>query len=92
VFDEVPQHHVPAARREARAREVLSGELLGQSLEQSPERVERVEHLAVARGVGAPALDDVLAVCAVAAGGVQERLSGGERVGERFAQLGGGVP
>jgi hypothetical protein len=87
VFDEVPEHHVPPARREPTRGEVLRGELPGEPVEQPAQGVEGVEHLPVARGVRAAALDDVAAVEAVLARGVQERLPGGQRVLETAPEL-----
>jgi len=87
MLREVPDDHVAAAARQPGPPHVVGGELVGQAVVEPAQFVERLEHFAVAGGVGVPAGDDVAAVGAVVADGADELVAVGERVAERVAQL-----
>ncbi len=80
---------MPTAAGQSRRREVVGRERRGEPVVQASERVEALEHLAVARGIGSTALDDVTAVLTVDTRGTEELLAPGERVVECLAEGGG---
>lgn len=65
MLREVVDEHVPTPASQTGLADSFGGELVGQSLVESHERVETLEHFPVARGVRSSARDDVAAVFAV---------------------------
>ena len=87
MLGEVVDEHVASPAGETGPTDVLGGELLGEALVKARERLEALEHLPVARGVRAPALDDVTPVPAVLADRLDELRALGQRLAERRPQL-----
>jgi hypothetical protein len=72
VLGEVPQQEMPTPAGQALAVHVVGGGRPRQRGREPPHGAERLEHLPVARRVGARPLDDVGAVRAALAGGARE--------------------
>ncbi len=81
---EVVDQHVSPTAGQSGSLDVSGGELPGQSVVESPEFGEALEHLPVARRLRAPAGDDVTTVLAVAADGAHELPPLGQRLAERL--------
>ncbi|MFB6267522.1 MAG: hypothetical protein ABEI31_07670 [Halodesulfurarchaeum sp.] len=86
MLDEVPEHHVPAPGSQTDTREVLSFDPIRQPLRESRERLERLEDLAIAGRIGAPALHDVGPILPVLPGRVEELRSLRQGIRERGSQ------
>ncbi len=84
MLGEVVDEHVPPPAGQSRLLYVRGGELAGQSVVESPEFGEALEHLPVARRLRAPPFHDVTAVFAVGPGGADELPALGQRLAERL--------